>query len=63
MNDACQTIWLLLSGDLIKAGEIPVDDTTPVSHMDMFPSVMEYLGIDMEPTWGIDGVSRLKLGE
>ena len=55
-----RTIWLLLSGDRVKAGEIPADHITPVSYMDLFPSVMEYLGIEVESNWGIDGVSRLQ---
>jgi predicted AlkP superfamily pyrophosphatase or phosphodiesterase len=63
LTDACRTIWLLLSGDSIEAGDIPSDDLTPVSHMDVFPSVMRYLGIDIDPRWGIDGVSRLLWSE
>ena len=28
--------------------------------MDLFPSVMEYLKIDVKPEWDIDGLSRLQ---
>lgn len=35
-------IFLILSGDGLKSGEIPPDCETNVSHMDVFPSILEY---------------------
>ena len=46
--EECRKIFLILSGDGIKKGEIPPDCETQVSHMDVFPSVMEYLRIPIE---------------
>jgi len=63
LNKECQTIWVILSGDGIKAGEIPTDGTEVVSHMDVFPSVMEYLNIEIEPQWQLEGSSRLQFSD
>lgn len=31
-----------------------------ISHMDVFPTVMEYLGLEISPEWDLDGRSRLE---
>ena len=51
---------MILSGDGLKAGEIPKDCNKPVSHMDLFPSVMEYLRLPLKEDWELDGKSRLE---
>jgi predicted AlkP superfamily pyrophosphatase or phosphodiesterase len=63
LNDACRTIWLLLSGDGLQPAELTGDDLKPVSHMDIFPSTMEYLDIEVQPDWSLDGLSRLGVNE
>ena len=39
---------------------MPLDCDVNVSHMDVFPSIMEYLRIDVSPEMDIDGVSRIQ---
>ena len=60
LNEECRVIFLIFSGDGIKKGEIPPDCETQVSHMDVFPSVMEYLNIPIKEEWDLDGKSRLE---
>ena len=53
-------ILLILSGDGIRAGYIGADCDTKVSHMDVYPSVFEYLRKPIEAAWDLDGISRLE---
>ena len=41
-------IFLILSGDGVKKGHIPSDCYTKVSHMDVFPSVFEYMRLPIK---------------
>ena len=50
---------LILSGDGIRSARILPDCGLHVSHMDGFPSVMEYLRIPIKDEWDLDGISRL----
>ena len=39
-------IWLIIMGDGLKKNyEIPEDVKIPISHKDVFPTVIEYLGL------------------
>ena len=40
--------------------EIPPDDKIPVSHKDVFPSIIEYLGLSFQDGWNLDGRSRIE---
>ena len=54
-------IFLIIQGDGLKQNyEIPADDKIPVSHMDVFPSIIEYLGLSFEEEWNLDGRSRIQ---
>ena len=53
-------ISIFFIGDSIKSGTIPVDCEVDHSQMDIFPSVMEWMRIPVDPTWEIDGKSRLQ---
>ena len=53
-------IFLILNGDGLKQGEIPVDHLVNVSHMDVYPSVIEYLGLEFAADWDLDGRSRIE---
>ena len=53
-------IVLILSGDNLKPGHIAADCGTKVSHMDVFPSVFEYLRLPIQDSWKLDGISRLE---
>ena len=44
----------------MKDYEIPADDFIPISHKDIFPSVIEYLGLDFGKDWDLDGRSRIE---
>ena len=50
-----RTIFVILA-DL--GGEPAALPATGVSHMDVAPSVLQHLGVALEPTWGLDGVAR-----
>ena len=64
LNKYCRTIWLVMQGDGLKEGvEIPPDCETTVTHMDVFPSLMEYLRIPIKDEWDLDGKSRLNWAE
>ena len=54
-------IFLLMQGDgLMQNYEIPADDKIPVSHKDVFPSIIEYLGLEFGKDWNLDGRSRIE---
>ena len=54
-------IFLILSGDgLLKGHTIPQDEKIPVSHKDIFPSIIEYLGLDFKKGWDLDSRSRIR---
>ncbi len=59
LNEACQTVWLVIAGDAVVPGEIEPGTAT---HMDGHPTVLQFLGLDVDPGWGLDGVVR-GLGE
>ena len=59
-NEPNRKISLFFYGDSLKSGPIPVDCETDHSQMDMFPSIMEWLRIPVDPAWDIDGKSRLQ---
>lgn len=50
-----QTIWLLVSGTSITPGALPAVQT---SHMDIAPTVLRWIGVPLDPAWGIEGVAR-----
>ena len=54
-----RTIPLILSGDGLKKGKIPGDCDNKVSHLDVFPTVFEYLRLDVDEKWELDGKSRI----
>ena len=46
-TEEARKIFLIIKGDGLKQGhEIPPDSRIPVSHKDIFPSVIEYLGLE-----------------
>lgn len=55
MREECRRIPLILSGDKIKKGTLARDCESPVSHMDVYPSVMEYLRLPISEDWKLDG--------
>ncbi len=54
-NDACQTIFGVISGESVAPGELPPGET---SHLDIHPTVLAFLGLTVEPAWDLDGVVR-----
>ena len=59
-NKNNRNIFLILSGDGLEAGKILPDCDVSVSHKDIFPSIMEYLGLPVSDDWGLDGRSRIE---
>ena len=55
-----ERIFFALYGDRVKKGHIPSDCFIKVSHMDIFPSVFEYLRLPIKSEWQLDGKSRLE---
>jgi len=55
-NEACQTIWFIAASDEIEAGEITSGDVT---HMDVHPTILSFLGVEIDPGWDLDGIDRL----
>ena len=53
-------IFLILSGDGIKKGHIPSDCYIKVTHMDIFPSLFEYMRLPVKKEWDLDGRSRIE---
>ena len=53
-------IPLIFSGDGLGSGHIDADCILKVSHIDIFPSIMEYLRLPVRDEWDLDGKSRLK---
>ena len=46
VREESRNIFLIIQGDGLKQNyEIPPDDKIPVSHKDVFPSIIEYLGL------------------
>ena len=58
-NEPCRKIPLIIGGDGVKTGRMPVDCEINHSHMDVFPSILDYLRIDVSPDMDLDGVSRI----
>ncbi|MEZ4374648.1 MAG: alkaline phosphatase family protein [Polyangiaceae bacterium] len=54
-NEACQRIWLLLARD--EGALTPLDGA---SQMDVYPSVLQHLGIERDASWTLDGTARVK---
>ena len=54
-NDACETIWFVAAAEEIDAGEITTGDVT---HMDVYPTVLSFLGLEIDVSWDLDGVDR-----
>ena len=54
---------MALSGDRLKKGHIASDCHVPVSHMDIFPSVFDYLRLPVRQEWNVDGKSRVEWSE
>ena len=59
LNEVNRKVSLFFFGDSLKSGKIPVDCETNHSQMDVFPTIMEWLKIPLDPNWEIDGKSRL----
>ena len=60
-TEEARKIWLIVNGDGLKQDyEIPADSYVPISHKDIFPTVMEYLGLDFSENWNLDGRSRIE---
>lgn len=53
-----QRTWLTLSGPSIQEGLLI---TNPVDIVDISATVLDHLGIALDPTWGLDGGSLLPL--
>jgi len=51
----CQTIFLVVSGDGVTPGELPAVETT---HLDVHPTILRFLGLDIDPAWDLDGTVR-----
>ncbi len=51
----CQRIWLAVHGHGVTAGELPAVETT---HLDVHPTILEFLGLDVDPAWNLDGTVR-----
>ena len=60
LNEENRKIPFIIYGDGIKAGQVQIDCDTHVSHMDVFPSIMEYLRLPVREEWSLDGHSRLE---
>jgi predicted AlkP superfamily pyrophosphatase or phosphodiesterase len=54
-NDACQTIFLVVAGDSVQAGELPAVETR---HLDIHPTVLAFFGVPIDPAWDLDGTVR-----
>ena len=59
-NRKDRRILLTIAGDGIRAGHIDADCEANVSHVDVYPTVFDYLRHPIEDQWGLDGQSRLK---
>ena len=50
-----------MRGDGLKKNyEMPADDKIHISHLDVFPTVIEYLGLEFGENWNLDGKSRIE---
>ena len=45
------TVWLLVAGDGAEAGRI----AEPTGIVDLVPTALTYLGVHVDPAWGLDG--------
>ncbi len=52
VSDEERTIPLIVPGPGITPGELPADG---VSHLDVHPTVMQFLGFPPQPEWDLDG--------
>ena len=48
------TVWLLVSGDGVKPG--PIEEPTAI--VDLVPTALTYLGVEIDPAWELDGATR-----
>lgn len=48
------TVWLLVSGDGATAG----DAAEPTAIVDLVPTALTYLGVEIDPAWELDGAAR-----
>ena len=53
-------IPMILYGDGLKQGQFAADCKVYPSHMDGYPTVMEYLRIPVKEEWDLDGRSRIE---
>ena len=53
-------IFLIIAGDKVVPGEIPTDSKVAVTHLDVYPTVMDFLDIEIKDEWDLDGRSRLR---
>lgn len=51
----CQTIFLVVWGHGVTAGELPAVETT---HLDVHPTILKFLGLEIDAAWDLDGVVR-----
>jgi hypothetical protein len=56
LDDDNRRIWFVASGPSIA----PATIATGASHMDTAPTVLEWLGVTIDPSWGLQGVSRAR---
>ena len=53
LDQANRRVHFVLRGDGVQAGPLPGDGS--VTQMDLLPTVLTYLGAEIDPTWQIDG--------
>lgn len=51
----CQKIFVVVHGDGVTGGELPAIETT---HLDVHPTILEFLGLDIDAAWDLDGTVR-----
>jgi arylsulfatase A-like enzyme len=50
-----QRIWFVAAGASVRATTVPDGEA---SHMDLAPTALRWLGVTIDPAWGIQGVAR-----
>jgi hypothetical protein len=55
MDSANQTIFIIVAGATVIPGQLPDGEA---SHMDVHPTVMQFLGLKPKPDWNLDGKVR-----
>ncbi len=55
MDAANQTIWFIAAGAGVRVGMLPAGET---NHMDTAATVLAWLGVTIDPAWGLQGAPR-----